>query len=371
MHTITFYPLGNAESCSIELNNGRMLLFDYANVRDPNDPGDLRFDLAKGLREKLRGARRDDFDLVAFTHLDMDHIQGVSEFFYLRHAKKYQDANRIKIATLCVPAAAIIEDGCEDEARILRAEARYRLREGSGIRVISRPQQLASWLEKQGVHIEDRLHLISEAGTLLPEFTLSSDGVEFFVHSPFASRLADGSLLDRNTDALVMQARFEYDLVRTHLLITADVPHDALAEMIRVTKWHKNQNRLEWDIMDIPHHCSYLSLAAEKGKDKTEPDDEIKWLFEDQAQQRGVLVSSSQPIPENDDDPQPPHRQAANYYRECADAIDGEFKVTMEHPKKSSPEPLVITIDGSKATVKKPGPNAVGIIASRPSPRAG
>jgi hypothetical protein len=55
-------------------------------------------------------------------------------FFYLEHASKYQDADRIKIRELWVPAAAIIEDGCKDEDRIIRAEARHRLRSGKGIR---------------------------------------------------------------------------------------------------------------------------------------------------------------------------------------------------------------------------------------------
>jgi hypothetical protein len=56
--------------------------------------------------------------VVAFTHLDKDHIGGASDFFYLEHATKYQDKNRIEIKTLWVPAAAIVEEGTEDEARI-------------------------------------------------------------------------------------------------------------------------------------------------------------------------------------------------------------------------------------------------------------
>jgi len=372
VHTVTFYPLGNAESCLIELELDRKLLFDFANVCDPNDVTDLRWDLDRELREKLKAAKRDYLDMVAFTHLDLDHIAGASDFFYLQHAKKYQGPERIKINTLCVPAAAIIEEGCEDEAKILRAEARYRLRAGNGIRVISRPQKLAEWLKREGLKLEDRQHLISDAGTLLPEFTLTKDGVELFVHSPFASRLADGTMIDRNTDALVLQGRFTCDGVDTRMLITSDLEHEALTEMVKVTKRHKNQERLRWDIMDIPHHCSYLSLSAERGKDKCEPDEEIKWLFEDQAEEGGILVSSSKPIPQNDDGGQPPHRQAAKYYEECAANIRGEFKVTMQHPVKSEPEPLVVTIDAdNKAMVKKTKASAVSIIASRPAPRAG
>lgn len=371
MHTITFYPIGNAESIQICLENGQRLLTDYANQHNPLNPDDLRIDLAKVLKDELSTAGRDNFDVVAFTHLDDDHIQGASDFFHLEHAKKYQGEGRIKINTLWVPAAVIIEDGCTSEARIIQAEARHRLRQGEGIRVFSRPKQLADWLGKQGISVEERAHLITDAGELVPEFTLAKQGVEFFIHSPFAHRLDDGSLMDRNKDSLMFQARFVCGNTTTQVLLTADVPHEELAKMIQVTQHYGNEDRLEWDVIDVPHHCSYLSLAPEKGKDQTEPVDELKWLYGEKGQQYGVLVSSSKPIPTDDTDPQPPHRQAANFYMACAAAIDGEFIVTMEHPKKTAPKPLVIAIDDRKATVRKTVLSSVGIVIGQPAARAG
>jgi hypothetical protein len=112
-------------------------------------------------------------------------ISGSSDFFYLEHAAKYQTSGRIKIRELWVPAAAIIEEGCEDEDRIIRAEARYRLKMGKGIRVFSRPDKLKEWFENEGLTLESRAHLITDAGQLIPGFSLASDQVEFFVHSPF------------------------------------------------------------------------------------------------------------------------------------------------------------------------------------------
>jgi hypothetical protein len=63
-----------------------------------------------------------------------NHCGGSGDFFWLEHALKYQGEGRIKIKELWVPAGAILEDGCEDSARIIRQEARYRLKMGSGIR---------------------------------------------------------------------------------------------------------------------------------------------------------------------------------------------------------------------------------------------
>jgi hypothetical protein len=92
---------------------------------------------------------------------------------------------RIKIRELWVRAAVITEEGCTDEDRITRQEARHRLKRGSGIRVFSRPEELKDWLESEGLSIEARQSLISDAGQLM---RAELSGVEFFVHSPFACR---------------------------------------------------------------------------------------------------------------------------------------------------------------------------------------
>ena len=150
MHQITIFNLGNADTSRIDLANGKKLLIDYANMRCATDPKDKRIDLPVQLRADLKTAKRDYYDVVAFTHLDNDHTCGASEFFELLHAAKYQGGDRVKIKELWVPAAVLVEDGCEDETRILRQEARYRLKKGEGIRVFSGPGQLTDWLATQG-----------------------------------------------------------------------------------------------------------------------------------------------------------------------------------------------------------------------------
>jgi hypothetical protein len=371
MHKVTFFPLGNADSCRIDLSGGKKILFDFAAMKDPKDKADLRIDLPKVLRRDLEAAKRDSFDVVSFTHLDDDHIRGSSEFFYLEHASKYQDGDRIKIAELWVPAAAVVEEGCEDEARIIRTEARYRLKEGKGIRVFSRPELLKGWLAEQGLSLESRKHLITDAGQLIPGFTLAGDGIEFFVHAPFASRLDDGSVVDRNNDSSAVQATMFADGKFTKLLLLSDLDYEALTDIVKITKAHKRESRLEWDLSKLPHHCSYTALGPEKGKEKTKPVEEVAWLFETQAQSKATTVATCKPIPSNDDDNQPPHRQAAKYHRDTAADRAGEFIVTMEHPKTTAPDELVVEIGSSKAKVKLPYAGAAGILVSRSAPRAG
>ena len=372
MHTVTFFPLGNADCCRVDLADGQKILFDYANTRCSDDPSDKRVDLAEELRADLKAAKRDFYEVVAFTHLDTDHFCKATEFFELRHATKYQGKDRIKINTMWVPAAAIYEDRADlaEEGRIIQAEARYRLEKGEGIRVFSRPAKLEEWLKSRGLTLESRAHLITDAGQLVPGFSLQEQGVEFFVHSPFASRQDDGTFIDRNTCSLVMQVVFEVLGRQTKLILPADTTHDVWTEIARITKLHGRPERLEWDLFKLPHHCSYLSLGPDKGKDKTAPVEAVRWIFEEQGQLGAIVVSSSDPIPTEDTD-QPPHRQAANYYKDNRRQNGGAFIVTMEHPKVSAPEPLVITIDHRKATVKKRAIAASVAVTSVSAPRAG
>ena len=371
MHKLTFYPLGNADCCLIDLENGQKILFDYADVGDSDDDDDLRIDLPEKLRNDLEEAEKDSYDVVAITHADEDHIKGFSEFFYLEHAQKYQDEDRIKIDILWVPAAIILETSpSTEDHRILRAEARYRLKEGTGIRVFSKPQQLKEWLEDQDLTLEEREDLITNAGEIVPGYEKSSDGVEFFVHSPFSRSVEEnGEEIERNEASLVVQATFECENEDTKLILGADINYESWEDIVQITKSKDRKARLEWDIFKISHHCSYKSLSSEKGDEKTTPVSDVKWLFE-QGQEKAILVSTSDPIPATNTT-QPPHRQAANYYKDVAKDIEGEFKVTMEHPKKSAPEPLVITIDSSKATIEERSVSAATLITSRSAPRAG
>ncbi len=374
VHKLNFFPLGNADCCRIDLDNGTQLLVDYAAMRDPANKTDFRIDLPTELRKDLDQRKRNYYDVVMFTHLDDDHIRGTSEFFYLEHATKYQGQvngkDRIRMREMWVPAAVITEAGCTEEDRIIRQEARYRLKKGSGIRVFSRPEALKAWLEGEGLTMADRRALFTDAGQLVPGWQAAAQGVEFFVHSPFASKTDDGTYAERNSGCLVLHATFEADGQKTRVFFGADITHEPLSEIIRKTRYYSREERLESDVVKIPHHSSYLSLSEDKGKDKTVPDAQIAYLYEKKLLWRAMLVSTSCSVPATDTT-QPPHRQTANYYKDCAAAQGGRYIVIMDEPTSSAPKPLVIEITGSKAKRQMAyGGGLASVIGQKP-PRAG
>jgi hypothetical protein len=366
---LKYFPIGNADSALVWLKNDRVMLFDFGNQR-PKDAGDddKRVDLAEELRDDMEAADKDAFDVVAFTHLDDDHICGASDFFWLDFASKYQGDGRYRISELWVPAAVIVDDQCEDEAKTIQSEARYRLKHKTGIRVFARPASLVEWLEKNGLTLDEVKHLITDAGNVIPGFTTEDDGIEVFVHSPFAAH-HDDELVDKNRCSLMLHATFTVEGEQTRTWFTGDAEYDVVEEIVQITRARHREERLQWDVFGVLHHTSYRALSDEKGKEKTQPVADVDWLFK-QGNDGGIIVSTSNTIPVDDTD-QPPHRQAANYYKDRAVAIGGDYVVTMAHPNTTNPEPLVISISRLGAKVEKKSISGAAAIVSHGSSRFG
>ena len=368
MATITYYPLGNADCTLIKTDLGKTLVFDFADMRSPDDDEDKRISLAANLKADIGWPHQKHVEVLAVTHGDEDHIKKISETFWLDHAVKYQGEDRVKFTEMWVPAALIVEEGAEDETRIIRTEARHRFLNRKGIRVFSRPEHLKDWLESKGKKPEDYRDLITDAGSIVPGFTLAGEGIEFFSHSPFAKRTEDG-MLDRNDDCLVMQAVIRSGGNDTRILLTADSTSDAWNDIVTITRAHGNDARLAWDVFKLPHHCSYLSMAADKGTNKTQPTPEVEWLLS-QGSRQSIMVSTSWPIPAETTD-QPPHVETYRRYQETAAQLNAELVVTMEHPSESSPQRVVIEIGGGGPKLKKQiSTSAVSAVTTR-APRAG
>ena len=376
-HKVIFYPVGNGDTSQIVLENGKRILFDFRHLLKTENGEGPEINLKDRLKDDLKKASKTSFDVVAFTHGDKDHIENSTEFFELRHAAKYQGDGRIKIDTLWVPAAMILETATNDDQSsefvIWRQEARYRLKEGKGIRVFSKPDMLKTWLEENDLTVESRKSLITDAGQLVPDFTLGGDGVEFFCHSPFIKHVDEGDDL-RNEAALIFNVRFKKGSNLFDYLAVGDTEWSVLEDIVKTTKDHGNDDRLEWDLYNIPHHCSYLALSDEKGNTETTPKPLIKELLQ-KGKDGAYLVSSSAPIldtKEGREQTQPPHIQAKKCYLRYLTEVGGsKFLVTMEEPNATKPEPLEFKIDTNGISLDRKIISAAAIITSSPAPRAG
>ena len=225
----TFYPLGNAETCLLELENGGKLLFDYAAVNDGTS-SDPHYDI----KEELSAIK--EFDVVMFSHPHEDHTKGASEFFYLDHTPKYQSEDRAKIKELWISSAFLLETDLENQsdAKIIRNEARHRLKEGYGIKVFAAPDSLKDWLDEHDIDYDDVCSLIVHAGKELELSDALGEEMQVFVHAPFSddSEVVD----DKNTPSIVLQLRLYNGKQETNLLITGDTPYEVLDRIVEVSQ---------------------------------------------------------------------------------------------------------------------------------------
>jgi len=353
-HKIISYPIGNGDTTQIALSKGRRILLDYCHRQNGEETETPEIDLDARLKEELKKADRDYFDVVAFTHADRDHIQGSTDFFELQHAEKYRGQERIKIRSLWVPAAILLEEAERDkqteEFCLLRQEARYRLLEGKDILIFSKPPALTEWLKAKlkarGESANSRDHLFVDAGTIVPGFSLDTDGVEFFCHSPFIKHCEEGDII-RNSAALIFSVRFRSDNSHYDYLHIGDAAWEDIEDIVNTTRFHKNDDRLEWSLFNIPHHCSYLALSDDKGSRETEPKPLVKDLLL-QGRNEAYIISSSKPIPDVREsylEIQPPHIQARKTYERYLKEIGGrKFVVTMEEHNAKKPEPLIFEV---------------------------
>jgi len=378
VHKVIFYPVGNGDTSQIILENGKRLLFDFRHQLQGENEDHPVIDLKAQLYKELAEANRDYFDVVAFTHGDKDHIDRSIEFFELLHADKYQGEGRVKIRELWVPAAMILETATNGEQSndfvIWRQEARYRLKQGKGIQVFSRPDKLKAWLEENGMTLESRSHLITDAGTLAKGFSIQNDEVEFFCHSPFSIHVDGQEDIQRNEASLIFQIRFEIQGMQLNYMAIGDSQYNVLEDIIDISKYHDRGHRLDWDLLNIPHHCSWKALGPEKGEVETIPTDKIKELLL-HGQSNAYLVSSSNVIENTEEGysrDQPPHIQAKNTYKKYLSEISGYgFLVTMEEPNTISPEPLVFEVSAYGLRRLAKASRGAAAIISTPAPRAG
>lgn len=362
--TITFFPEGNAECALLELENGKRMLVDYANMHT----SDARYtDLTDAFDEI------ESFDVVVFSHAHEDHVKGASDFFHFDHSIKYQNGNRAKIKELWVSAAFFLDvNPCED-ARVIRQEARYRLKErnGKGLKIFAAPDSLDSWLDENDLSTDDADHPIIHAGTLLDNSAHNlGEEISIFVHAPFSEDSDDVD--DRNTPSIVLQLCLMNSLQATKILITGDTHHEVIDKIIDRSEANDNSQYLEWDLYDIPHHCSHTGLADERGDEITEPSYNIKRLLGEYGQPNGFLVASCRAFSDvGEEDTQPPHFQAKSAYRKYSKNEDGTYKsffATSEYRGIANPKPLRFKID---ATGVREDTSLSTTIINSPAPRAG
>src|SRR5882672_10164015 len=353
----------------IELADGETKILIDMNIRESADAGEEHtFDAAASLRKKLKRDKkgRPYVDAFLLSHPDQDHCNGLRKHFWMGSASDYPDDNKkdgekrifireIWSSPLVFRRASKNHTLCED-AKAFTAEARRRVK-------VNRDKKFTDVLEGDRILIlgEDEDGKTDDLGPILVKVDGEFDRINWTHNSFFRARLLaplpkddedTEEVLSKNHSSTILNIQLAAD--REHpdacRFLTAGDAEVAIWDLL----WAKHEGQpevLEYDVLLTPHHCSWHSLSYEswsESEGKAEVSQDARSALS-QTRSSAVLVASSDPI--KDDDNDPPCYGAKLEYEDIASAAGGSFVCTGEYPSASAPAPLVFSIASDGVTL--------------------
>ncbi len=333
--TISYYPVANGDTSLIETASGLSILID-CNIREPDPPG--VYDVAKNLRERL-GADAPRLDVFLLTHPDKDHCRGFEKTFHTGDPSKWKKSKTIRIDEIWASPRLLetYPDAKSEDAQAVETEVKRRLdlwnanhkdRDLPGNRL-----RVVGWGEK--VKAPEEILLIP--GNATRRFnTEEVDDLEFFIHAPF-KHVIDSDKPNANEASIVVHATFGTD-GSGKAWWGGDTDHAVFKEIQDATN---DDDRIKWNLMLAPHHCSWTYFNTVPYDENKEPQQSSLDLL-DKGMDGCMVIASSKAI--KDDDDNPPHFPAAEEYRKKV--TKSRFRELAKEPKESAPKPLRFQLEG-------------------------
>lgn len=351
-----FWPTGTGDSTTIVVPHddgvgATVMQIDLHDMAKADDDANPEVPVVDRLVEALPIVDGQPYLAVfALTHADKDHCLGFADLLDKvtigelwatpRLWREYEETDG---EGLCPDAQAFQVEAERRVAAVLKAVARGE-EPAAGDRIV-----VFGYDTDHDKHAYDELPEQYKSG---PGRSLTVlDGrdcagwFEAFIHAPFA----DDCAAARNDTSLAMQVTLSDPTGQTgRLLLFGDLAHDTIMKIFDYSEFHGRDRYVDWDLLLAPHHCSKKVMYEGDGNGGDVLQSDVLDAFDRHASAESVVVASSAPIPTRDiAKANPPHRMAADRYRELAE----EFICTMEWRSADAPVPVVFTVDADGARV--------------------
>lgn len=345
--TISFFPVGNGDMTLVELESGRKILIDLNIRATADDPDDETPDVAEMLRGRLKrdSEGRRHVDTLLISHPDKDHCTGLCEHFHLGPPDEWSaKADKIFIREIwsspMVFRRASRNHVLCDDAKAFNSEARRRVqrfRKTGGL-VVDGDRILILGEDEDGktddlksilIHVDQEFSRVngqndeSMTARLLGPLPKEDDD--------------DEEVLSKNNSSTILRFSLAGDHISDKCrFLTGGDAEVAIWEKL----WQSHRWRSEWlsyDILQVPHHCSWHSLSYDSWSKLGEEAEVCKDARNalSQARDGSTIVASSDPI--KDDDSDPPCIRAKREYVGIVNNVNGIFRCVGEYPSEESP----------------------------------
>jgi hypothetical protein len=351
------FRVDNGDMTLVELESGRRILIDINIRAAADDPDDETPDVAKQLRGRLD---RDDrgrlyVDAFLLTHPDADHIRGLKNHFHLGDPADWsKNADKILIREMWSSPVVFRRASkdhvlCED-ANAWATEARRRVklfRDGNAVGDGNRITILG----------EDIDGKTDDLGAILIKTDQTFATICGVIDSSFEARLLapliakdaeEEEIITKNSSSVIVRLDLKLKAVtQARYLIGGDAD---VGVWDRVWEHNEKQpERLEYDVLIPPHHCSWHSLSYDSWSDlgeKAKVSGPARKAL-GQARSGALIVASSKTI--SDDDSDPPCVRAKREYEDILSPKKGEFRCVADGAG-DSPMEIEVLSAGPKIT---------------------
>jgi beta-lactamase superfamily II metal-dependent hydrolase len=342
---VVFWPVGNGDAVTIAVDEDMIIQVDINHSAEADEDDDDRVPVVDRLAQVLpkpAGAEKPVLAVLAISHHDADHCSGFERlirdvnvceiWLTLRSFVEEKD----KPSGLTTEGKAVYKEACRRRKAEIDAAAQGRRAEpGDRLRIIGNSDVLddPDWKEFP-------TSLLTSAGQYVPNINGKdlSDKVEVFIHTPFRDDTQDGS---RNSSSLGMQLTLKASQCEKRFLLLGDLEDQQIEAFFDKSEERGNEERLEWDVLLAPHHCSRNAVRRQDGDRWVDGD--AAEDFESYAADGARVVASCRAFEEaSDQDTDPPHEDARAVYEH----IVGKeaFVCTADYAKGSDSEPLTIAV---------------------------
>ena len=362
---VTFFPVGekNGGMTLIKLNDNKKttILIDCS-IGD--DPIADYCDVNQELRDRLPidSDDRPYVDVFILTHRHDDHLKGFTKHFHARSLDDYKDDDdekKIVIRELWSshnfwkPSSKNYR--LCDDAKAFNKEMKRRVDLFNEDKEIQPEGDRAIIVGKdpdgKTDGLEDINYDIGDTFTKINHRYISSK-LKGFILSPIEQQENedDECFTDKNRQSVVMQLTVIQGSQHNKLLMAADA--ECLVWETLWDEYDDDTEKLEYDILYAPHHCSWHSLSYDSQSEDEDPEvcDDAKSALS-QSKDGAVIVSQSKIIKVSDQDP--PSVAAKEEYVDIVGKK--QFYCTNEYPDEKKPEPLEFNLTGD-------GPQKKGIM---------
>jgi hypothetical protein len=357
----SLFKVDNGDMVLFETESGRRILTDI-NIREAaDDEDDDTPDVAKQLRKKLDRDEKGRLFVDAFlnTHPDADHIRGLIKHFHLGDPSTWVKADdKIIIREMWSSPIVFRRAKAKDDDHILcadaeawRDEARRRANRFKKERTAEDGNRILILGEDVDGKTDDLTEILVKVDEVFSKICGAHDtSFEARLLAPMpADDEAEEEVLTKNNSSVIMRLDLKVSkITRGRFLLGGDAE---VAIWDRI--WERNKNwpeRLEYDVLIAPHHCSWHSLSydswSEKGENAKVSEPARSALG--QALDGALIVASSKTI--KDDENDPPCIRAKREYLDILDPVKGEFKCVADSP---GDDPLAIEVTSAGPRIKR------------------